>query len=106
VEYSGSSGLSLLLWGVGGLISMLGALTFAEIGIVIPVMGEKYAYIYEMYGNFVAFIYLWAYWLLVRLGMNAIKCLMFGRYVLKPFFPDCEIPEVAISLLATAIACK
>ena len=51
------------------------------------------------------FLYIWTYLFLRRVGTNAIKCIMFERYVLKPFFLDCDIPEVAISLAATALAC-
>lgn len=104
VQFAGSPGLSLVLWGVGGLLSMLGALTYAEIGIVMPVAGEKYAYLEELYGPFLAFCYLWLYLFFIRTGGNAVKALMFGRYVLKPFFPDCEIPQTAILLIATAMA--
>lgn len=104
VRFAGSPGLSLVLWGVGGLLSMLGALTYAEIGIVMPVAGEKYAYLEEMFGPFVAFCYLWLYLFFIRCGGNTVKALMFGRYVLKPFFPDCEIPPTAILLIATAMA--
>lgn len=103
VQYSGSPGLTLVLWGVGGLLSLLGALTYAEIGVVIPVAGEKYAYLEELYGPFVAFVYIWQYLFLIRAGGNTVKALMFGRYVLKPFFPDCEIPSTAILLVATTV---
>lgn len=101
--YSGSTGLCLILWGVGGFLSLIGALTYAEMGVVFPVAGEKYAYLEKMYGPFVAFLYIWQYIFLNRAGGNAVKALMFARYVLKPFFPDCEIPSVAISLIATCM---
>lgn len=104
VRFAGSPGLSLVLWGVGGLLSMLGALTYAEIGIVMPVAGEKYAYLEKLFGPFIAFLYLWLYLFFIRTGGNTVKALMFGRYVLKPFFPDCDIPPTAILLVATSMA--
>ena len=35
-----SPGLSLVLWGVGGVLSLLGALTYAEMGVMMPVAGK------------------------------------------------------------------
>ena len=106
ILYAGSAGLSLVLWVVGGVLSMLGALTYAEIGLVIPQSGALYAYTRFMYGRFAGFLYVWCYLFFVRVGANAVKCLLFGRYVLKPFFPDCPVPDVAIRLVATSVACK
>jgi len=106
ILHAGSTGLSLILWVVGGALSMLGALTYAEIGIVIPQSGALYAYMRVLYGRFASFLYIWSYLFFVRVGANAIKCLLFGRYVLKPFFPDCPVPDIATRLIATTVACK
>jgi len=106
ILHAGSAGLSLILWVVGGALSMLGALTFAEIGLVIPQSGAIYAYMRFMYGRFAGFLYIWSYMFFVRVGSNAVKCLLFGRYVLKPFFPDCVVPDVAVKLIATTAGCK
>jgi len=106
ILHAGSAGLSLVLWLVGGVLSMVGALTYAEIGLVIPQSGALYAYLRVMYGRFAGFLYIWSYFFFVRVGMNAIKCLIFGRYVLKPFFSDCPLPEIAVRLVATIVACK
>jgi len=104
--HAGSAGLSLVLWVVGGVLSLLGALTYAEIGTVIPQSGATYAYMRTMYGRFAGFLYLWSYLFFARVGGNAIKCLMFGRYVLKPFFLDCPVPDIATKLVATISACE
>jgi len=106
ILHAGSAGLSLVLWVVGGALSMLGALTYAEIGLVIPQSGALYAYMRLMYGRFAGFLYIWSYLFFVRVGANAIKCLMFGRYVLKPFFLDCPVPDTTVKLVATTVGCK
>ena len=106
IVHAGSAGLSLVLWIVGGALSMLGALTYAELGLVVPQSGAHYAYMRVMYGRFAGFLYIWSYFFFVRVSTNAIKCLMFGGYVLKPFFPDCPVPEIAITLVGTVVSCK
>jgi len=106
ILHAGSTGLSLVLWVVGGALSALGALTYAEIGTVIPQSGALYAYLRVLYGRLAGFLFLWSYLFFVRVGANAIKCLLFGRYVLKPFFPDCPVPDIAIKLIGTVVGCK
>src|SRR5512137_464897 len=54
----------LLLWLIGGLLSLAGALTYAELGTMFPRSGGIYAYIYEGLGGVVAFVFGWTYMLL------------------------------------------
>ncbi len=97
---------SLLLWIAAGAIATLGALCMAELGTTFPQAGEKYAYLMEMFGDFPAFLQLWQYFLFTRPSSNAIKCILFGQYLVKPFFLDCNIPLPAVQLAAVFLACK
>ena len=61
---AGSTGMAMLIWFAGGMISLCSALTIAEIAAYIPKVGGMYAYIVELYGDFVGYIYGWIYMLI------------------------------------------
>ena len=59
IQEAGSVGVSLIVWVVCGMLSMLGALCYAELGTCIPESGSDYAYIGKAFGGFPSFLYLW-----------------------------------------------
>ncbi|XP_065337268.1 Y+L amino acid transporter 2 [Cloeon dipterum] len=105
LESAGSVGVSLLVWCSCGLLSMIGALCYAELGTSIPKSGGDYAYIYEAFGPLPAFLYLWAANIIFVPTTNAIMGLTFANYVIKPFFPICQCPDIAVRLVAGAAIC-
>jgi APA family basic amino acid/polyamine antiporter len=54
---AGSAELGLLTWALGGLIAMLGALTFAELGAMVPRAGGQYELLRDAYGSATGFVY-------------------------------------------------
>jgi basic amino acid/polyamine antiporter, APA family len=55
----GSSGTVYAVWIVGGLLSLFGAMTYAEIAAARPRYGGEYAFLREAYGDLTAFLYMW-----------------------------------------------
>ena len=57
----GSSGMVYAVWIVGGLLSLFGAMTYAEIAAQRPKYGGEYAFLREAYGDLVGFLYMWTW---------------------------------------------
>ena len=53
LEHSGSVGLALIVWVLGGGIAALGSLCYAELGVTIPKSGGDYSYVTEIFGGLV-----------------------------------------------------
>src|ERR1700689_511560 len=56
----GSPLLLLGVWVIGGIISLFGAMIYAEFGAMYPETGGPYVYLKEIYGEFIAFMYGWS----------------------------------------------
>ncbi len=56
----GSPILLIVVWFVAGVISLFGAMVFAELGSTFPETGGGYVYLEKMYGKFIAYLYGWA----------------------------------------------
>lgn len=92
LEYSGSVGMCLVVWAVCGVISLLGALCFAELGTVVPRSGAEYAYLLECFkgmhkfwGPLPAFVCSWVYVVVLRPAEIAVIVLTFAEYAVQPF---------------------
>jgi L-type amino acid transporter 5 len=101
-----SVGVSLIVWLLSGVFSMLGALCYAELGTCITRSGGDYAYIMEAFGPLWAFLQLWVNLVVLRPTTQAIVALTFAQYAAKSFFLDCTPPENAVRLLAAVCLCK
>ena len=73
--------LILLVWAIGGVMAISGALTFAELGARYPQAGGIYAFLREAYGDVVGFMYGWATFLVVNTGAIAALSLAFASYL-------------------------
>ena len=83
----GSVSAVFAVWVVGGLLSLAGALSYAELAAAIPEAGGEYAYLREAYGPLWGFIYSWTQLLVAKSGSIATLATGFFLY-LTNFFPS------------------
>lgn len=69
------------VWGVGGIMALSGALTFAELGAMMPRAGGVYVFLNEAYGGIAGFLYGWAYFLVANTGGIAALAIAFSTYL-------------------------
>ena len=94
------SAMSTLVWIIGGAVSLLGALSVAELGAAYPEAGGQYAYLREAYGPVPAFLYGWANFAVINTASIAAIAVGFARYV--GFFTHSPLTEAAIRVSAIA----
>jgi APA family basic amino acid/polyamine antiporter len=75
------TGPALAVWAVGGLLSLLGALTYAELGALKPHAGGLYTYIRDAFGPLPAFLYGWTSFFVITSGSVATLAVAFAGYL-------------------------
>src|SRR6202521_6124876 len=80
-QLDGSVGLSLMVWFVGGILSLLGALTYAELAASNPEAGGLYCYIRDGFGRLPAFLYGWSLFLIIASATIAALAHAFTNYL-------------------------
>jgi APA family basic amino acid/polyamine antiporter len=89
----------LLVWTLGGIITLTGALTFAELGAMYPQAGGVYVYLKESYGSLFGFLYGWVYLVVITSGANAALAIACAYY-LSFLLPMAEGTMKAVAVLA------
>ncbi|KAK3600937.1 hypothetical protein CHS0354_004146 [Potamilus streckersoni] len=97
-----SVGFSMVVWAVGGLLSLLGALTYAELGTLIPKSGAEYPYLFEAMHPIVAYLFAWTKVVVTQPSSLAIVCLTFAEYV-ATFMDYCGSPQIPVKLIAALV---
>src|SRR5579863_9432794 len=89
VRLVGTPSLVFVVWVAGGLLSLAGALSYAELAAAMPQAGGEYVYLKEGYGPLWAFIYGWTQTVVAKSGSIAILATGFFQYFAN-FWPELE----------------
>ncbi|XP_019781890.1 solute carrier family 7 member 13-like [Tursiops truncatus] len=95
-------GVSLSIWAACTIVSMMAALSHAELGTIFPRSGAQYYFLKRSLGPFIAFFYLWINLFSTPAGAAARGFLLAG-YIMQPFYPGCFAPEMPKKCLPLAI---
>ena len=79
--YIASPSVWLGLWLAGGALTLLGALSYAELSAMMPHAGGQYVFLREAFGPLVAFLYGWTFFLVIQTGFNAAVAIAFAKFL-------------------------
>ena len=104
-QAGGQAGPALLVWVVGGALSLLGALAYGELGAMNPAAGGLYVYLRDAFGPLTAFLYGWTFFLVIATGSAATLAVASASY-LQQFVSLGPIGQklAAVGLLAIVAA--
>lgn len=82
----GSSGWLMVVWLLTGLMTVMGALSYAELAAMMPQAGGQYVYLRAAFGRLPAFLYGWTAFVVIQCGTIAAVAVAFSKFlgVLKP----------------------
>jgi len=92
----------LALWAVAGLLSLFGALGYAELATAYPKEGGDYVYLSRAYGPWAGFLFGWGQLAIIRPGDIAIMAFAFATYARTIYDPLAAYPEYSQRLFAAA----
>ncbi|RCH84316.1 b(0,+)-type amino acid transporter 1 [Rhizopus stolonifer] len=103
-------GPSLLVWAIGGMLSMIGALCYAELGTMITKSGGEYQYLKSAYGLCLGLTFTWSNLLLTNPIGTASIATVFAQYIMQMAYynpndlsgDDIVMPGYAVKLVAIA----
>ncbi len=101
---AGSTGWMLAAWALGGLVSLIGALCYAELATAFPHAGGDYHFLRLAYGRRLSFLFAWARFSVITTGSIALLAFVFGDYMTQvlPLGPASASLYAAASVLVLA----
>ncbi|MFO1314069.1 MAG: amino acid permease [Burkholderiales bacterium] len=82
-QITGDGGWALLAWIAGGVVSLIGALCYAELAATYPHAGGDYHFLTRAFGRDVSFLYGWARATVINTGSIALLAFVFGDYATR-----------------------
>lgn len=77
----GSAGWLLVVWGLAGVMTIIGALSYAELAAMMPRAGGQYVYLREQYNPLCGFLYGWTCFLVIQTGSIAAVGVAFAKFL-------------------------
>jgi APA family basic amino acid/polyamine antiporter len=77
----GSSGWLLAVWGLTGVMTLIGALSYAELAAMMPHAGGQYVYLREAYSPLWGFLYGWTVFVVIQTGTSAAVAVAFAKFL-------------------------
>jgi amino acid transporter len=104
-DITGDVGWALTIWVAGAIISLAGALCYAELATLYPHAGGDYHFLTKAYGKNVSFLYGWAKAMVINTGSIALLAFVFGDYMTKvlPLGPHSVIYWAVIIVVVLTI---
>ena len=95
----GSAGWLLAVWVLTGVMTVIGALSYAELAAMMPYAGGQYVYLREAFGPLWGFLYGWTLFLVIQTGTIAAVAVSFAKF-LGVFVPSLSaLPEAGAWIL-------
>src|SRR6185503_4084943 len=98
---TGSAEWMFTAWAFGGVISIVGALCYAELATAYPHPGGDYHFLRRAYGKPIAFLFGWARFSVIVTGSIALLAFIFGDYM-HAFLPLVADPGAGSAIYAAA----
>jgi len=90
-------------WVLGGVLALIGALVFAELGSTYPHSGGEYVYLTRAYGPLVGYLFAWAQLVVIRPGSIAAMAYVFAKYAHELFGMSDGVPMSVLAVVAVAV---
>ena len=105
-QTNGSITVAMSVWLAGGILSLLGALTYGELSALNPKVGGLYIFIRDSFGSLPAFLYGWTLFLVISSGSVATLAVAFSSYLgeIIPLSPMiARLAAIAMIVIVTVV---
>lgn len=98
-----SGGMMLTVWLIGGAVSLIGALCYAELTTTFPNTGGDYHFLMRAFGKRTAFLFAWARMSVIQTGSIALLAFIFGDYASQIYYLGEYSSVIYAAILVTAL---
>ncbi|PRD56202.1 APC family permease [Sphingobacterium gobiense] len=102
---TGSSELFLGVWVLGGVISLIGAMCYAELSTAFPNTGGDYHFLHRAFGRRFAFLFAWARMSIIQTGSIALLAFIVGDYMSELYRVGAFSSSIYAALVVIGLTC-